>query len=62
MKNLIDFRGKKLFCQVTGKGPALVFLHGFLESGEIWKTLSGFMKDLYGYLFTPISQIMRWRI
>ena len=47
MKNLIDFRGKKLFCQVTGKGPVLVFLHGFLESGEVWKNFARRLSDAF---------------
>jgi pimeloyl-ACP methyl ester carboxylesterase len=37
MRNFIDFRGKKLFCQSAGKGPAIVLLHGFLESSVLWK-------------------------
>jgi pimeloyl-ACP methyl ester carboxylesterase len=40
MKNFIDFRGKKLYYQVSGKGPAIVLLHGFLESGEVWKNFA----------------------
>ncbi len=27
-----------LHCHISGKGPAIVFLHGFLESGEVWKS------------------------
>jgi pimeloyl-ACP methyl ester carboxylesterase len=38
MKSFIDFKGKKIYCQVTGKGPVILLLHGFLESGEIWKS------------------------
>lgn len=45
MKHFIDFRGKKIFCQVSGKGPFIVLLHGFLESGEIWKN---FVRKLCG--------------
>lgn len=40
MKNFIDFRGKKIFYQSTGSGPAIVLLHGFLESSSIWKNFS----------------------
>ncbi len=40
MKSYINFRGKKIYCQSTGKGPAVVLLHGFLESGEVWKSFS----------------------
>lgn len=28
---------KKIHFQVSGAGPAIVLLHGFLESGEVWK-------------------------
>lgn len=31
------FRGKNIHFQVSGKGPAIVLLHGFLESGMMWK-------------------------
>lgn len=37
MKNEILFKGKKVFYQLTGNGPAIVLLHGFLESTAIWK-------------------------
>jgi pimeloyl-ACP methyl ester carboxylesterase len=40
MKHFIDFRGKKIFFQVSGKGPVIVLLHGFLESGEVWKNFT----------------------
>lgn len=40
MKNFIDFRGKQIHYQVSGKGPVMVLLHGFLESGEIWKNFA----------------------
>lgn len=40
MNNFIDFRGKHIHYQVSGKGPAIVLLHGFLESGEVWKSFS----------------------
>jgi pimeloyl-ACP methyl ester carboxylesterase len=37
MKKFIVFRGNKIFYQATGNGPAIVLLHGFLESHAIWK-------------------------
>lgn len=40
MKNFIEFRQKKVCFQVSGKGPAIVLLHGFLESGEVWKSFT----------------------
>jgi len=47
MKNFIDFKGEKLYCQVSGKGPAIVLLHGFLESGEIWKNFARRLSDSF---------------
>jgi pimeloyl-ACP methyl ester carboxylesterase len=57
MKNFIEFKGRKVYCQVSGNGPCIVLLHGFLESGEIWKNftrrLAGFFRvvtiDLPGH-------------
>lgn len=40
MKKFIEFRGNQICCQATGKGPAVVLIHGFLESSAIWKNLS----------------------
>jgi pimeloyl-ACP methyl ester carboxylesterase len=40
MKFFIEFRGKQLHYEVSGKGPSIILLHGFLESGEIWKSFS----------------------
>jgi pimeloyl-ACP methyl ester carboxylesterase len=37
MKNFIEFKGKKIHCQVIGNGPVIVLLHGFPESAEVWK-------------------------
>ncbi len=36
-KHFTEFRGKRLFFQTAGNGPAIVLLHGFLESSAIWK-------------------------
>jgi pimeloyl-ACP methyl ester carboxylesterase len=36
MKKTVQFQGKSLSYQVSGTGPALVLLHGFLESKAIW--------------------------
>jgi pimeloyl-ACP methyl ester carboxylesterase len=41
----IDFRGKKIHYQVSGKGPAIVLLHGFLESAGVWKNFVRRLKD-----------------
>jgi pimeloyl-ACP methyl ester carboxylesterase len=45
MKNFIAFRGKKVYYQVTGKGPVIVLLHGFLASGEVWKNFARKLRD-----------------
>lgn len=37
MKHQIDFRGKKFYFTSAGNGPAIVLLHGFLGSSDIWK-------------------------
>jgi pimeloyl-ACP methyl ester carboxylesterase len=37
MNKTIQFQDKTIAFSVTGKGPALVLLHGFLESKAIWK-------------------------
>ncbi len=36
MKKSIKFQDKNIFYQISGSGPALVLLHGFLESTAIW--------------------------
>ncbi len=41
MKNFIDFKGKTIHYKDEGSGPALVLLHGFLESMQIWDGFTG---------------------
>jgi pimeloyl-ACP methyl ester carboxylesterase len=36
MKKTIQYQDKNISYQISGKGPALVLLHGFLESNAIW--------------------------
>jgi pimeloyl-ACP methyl ester carboxylesterase len=36
MKKSISYQDKKIVYQISGNGPALLLLHGFLESKEIW--------------------------
>lgn len=38
--NFTEFKGKKLHYRITGEGTVIVLLHGFLESGEIWKSFT----------------------
>lgn len=39
-ENYIEYRGGKISFATKGKGRAIVFLHGFLQSKEIWKKFS----------------------
>lgn len=41
MENFINFRGKKVHYNDEGRGPAVVLLHGFLGSLQIWDEFSG---------------------
>lgn len=36
MEKIIDYQGIPVRYTIKGKGPALLFLHGYLESLEIW--------------------------
>lgn len=36
MKKITQFQGKNIIYNLSGKGPALVLLHGFIESKRIW--------------------------
>ncbi len=47
MDNYFNYKGQKIYYRSTGKGPALLLLHGFLENQNIWnyfaeKLSSGF--------------------
>lgn len=69
MAKYAEFRGKKMFYRTSGQGPAVVLLHGFLESSAIWKNyvrkLSGSFQvitpDLPGHglseLISPIHSM-----
>ncbi len=51
MEKQIRFRGKILNYSIRGSGPAVLLLHGFLESMAIWETMAGSLADR----FTVIS-------
>lgn len=36
---ILDYKNSKLYYSIEGKGAAVVLLHGFLETSEMWKTL-----------------------
>jgi pimeloyl-ACP methyl ester carboxylesterase len=38
--NFTEFKGTKLHFRISGNGPVIVLLHGFLESSEIWKNFT----------------------
>lgn len=43
----IDFREGQISYDVSGNGPAVVFLHGFLENKEIWNDYALFLSKSY---------------
>ncbi len=43
----IDFQGRKTRISDSGKGPAIVLLHGFLEDLGMWEYLSGKLSASY---------------
>ncbi len=44
---IVTHKGIKINYQVSGKGPALVFLHGFLENMDMWKAIIPFFSTNY---------------
>ena len=47
MQKNIQYGGKNIAYQRSGSGPALVLLHGFLESGTIWDGFTAQLLDEY---------------
>ena len=45
MKKTIRFHGGSIAYQINGKGPAIVFLHGFLESTAIWDNFTEILQN-----------------
>lgn len=45
MTKSIEYQGIEVSYSIEGSGPALLFLHGYLESSEIWK---GFVQRFTG--------------
>ena len=45
--NKSKFNGKECCWYSEGKGPALIFIHGFLESSLIWKSYSTYFSKSY---------------
>src|SRR6266478_1269495 len=44
MKKEISYHGKKIFYQDVGNGHPVFFIHGFGETGEVWKNQIEFLK------------------
>jgi pimeloyl-ACP methyl ester carboxylesterase len=61
MKN--DLKPSNVYYYKTGKGPAVVLLHGFPDSGEIWKSVAAdlspeftvIVPDMPGSVRSPLS-------
>ena len=47
MKNFILFRNKRIYYKVEGRGNAIVLLHGFMETMEIWNDISIKLSEKY---------------
>ncbi|MGZ8557002.1 MAG: alpha/beta fold hydrolase [Chitinophagaceae bacterium] len=45
MKKEIALAGKKIFYTVAGKGKPVMLVHGFGETGDVWKNQIEFLKD-----------------
>ena len=45
MDKEINISGKKIFYRVHGNGKPVVWVHGFGETGDVWKTQVEFLKD-----------------
>jgi pimeloyl-ACP methyl ester carboxylesterase len=44
--------GRKIFYRVYGKGRPAILVHGFGETGDVWKNQVDFLKDEY-FLIVP---------
>ncbi len=47
MNKEIEAGGKKIFYRVLGKGTPVVLVHGFGETGDVWKNQTDFLKDSF---------------
>jgi len=43
----ISFKETEIYFEVSGKGPAIVWLHGFLESKEIWSKQTSYFNSKF---------------
>lgn len=54
MRKSIDYMGAKVSYDIQGSGETLAFLHGYLESLEIWEGFAGRFNDRYQVLCLDI--------
>lgn len=47
MQYYIIYNGGKIYYSDTGSGRAVVLLHGYLESSQVWKEFSDLLSDRY---------------
>ncbi len=47
MENFIEYQNAKIHFKVEGKGPALVLVHGFLESLNMWDDMVKLLKNKF---------------
>ncbi len=47
MEKTIRFQGKKIAYQISGNGPAMILLHGFLESKAIWNDFTDVLQSKF---------------
>ena len=45
MNKFVKFNGRLIAYKVSGEGPPLVFLHGFLEDMSIWDNIQSILKN-----------------
>ncbi len=45
MNKEITIAGKKIFYRVSGNGKPVMLVHGFGETGDVWKAQAEFLKD-----------------
>ena len=47
MEKQIEIASKKIFYTLSGKGKPVMLVHGFGETGEVWKNQVAFLKDSF---------------
>jgi pimeloyl-ACP methyl ester carboxylesterase len=47
MKKAVQYQNKNIVYNISGSGPAIVLLHGFLESKEIWDDFTEVLKKQF---------------